>query len=193
VRARDNPFSAERMHRLPYRGLEDGWPALLRRFAAQRHRGAIVGPHGSGKTTLLGELTVRLEADGFRVRRGTLRSGERRLPPDLSRDLTSQLSDRDLICLDGADELSAAAWLLLRARSRRAGGLLITTHREGRLPTLVRCRTDANLLASLVSALTAPVPTGTLPELPPATALFTKHGGDIREALRDLYDCCANA
>jgi hypothetical protein len=98
-----------------------------------------------------------------------------------------------LICLDGADELSAAAWLLLRARSRRAGGLLITTHREGRLPTLVRCRTDANLLASLVSALTAPVPTGTLPELPPATALFTKHGGDIREALRDLYDCCANA
>ena len=70
----------------------------------------------------------------------------------------------------------------------QSGGLVIACHRPGLLPTLVECTTSVELLAALVRELYpdgAPVLADSLP------GLYEKHSGDLRAALRELYDACA--
>lgn len=148
-----------------------------------------MGPHGSGKTTLLEDLGDRLAARGARLRLLTLRRGERRLPGEDERRLLEDLSPRDLLLVDGADELGRRAWWRLRRASRGALGLLVTAHRPGLLPTLHRCATTPGLLASIIADLLGP-------DAPPppisSEELFERHGGDLRAALRALYDLYAD-
>ena len=73
---------------------------------------------------------------------------------------------------------------LVRA-SRRAGGLVITTHRERRLPLLYRAETSPALLAGIVAALDGSAS-------PPAD-LFERNGGNLRAALLELYDAAARS
>jgi len=40
---------------------------------------------------------------------------------------------------DGAEQLSFLGWRRLARRAGSAGGLVVTTHRAGRLPALHRC------------------------------------------------------
>jgi len=176
--ARDNPFAVHRVLRERYRLDGAGWAALLARLEAQRWRGAIVGPHGAGKTTLLEDLAVRLEAGGRRVRWVRLNSENRCVP----RGRLVGLEARDLVLLDGAEQLGWVRWRLLRWQVRRAAGLIITTHRAGRLPTVQRCGANPELLRELVSAL------GVTLGVDEATGLYARHRGNIREALRELYD-----
>ena len=84
--------------------------------------------------------------------------------------------------LDGAEQPGVLSWRLFRWHARRAGGLLITTHRAGRLPTLHRCATTPALLRELVAAL------GENIDDAEAARLHARHGGNLREALRELYD-----
>jgi hypothetical protein len=186
VRARDNPFAVERVHRVRYRLEESAWEGLLDSLAALGYRAAIVGPHGHGKTTLLEDLAPRLEARGFRIRAATFRAGERRLGAarKILRDLTSQ----DVLLIDGAEQLGRLAWLQLHLRSRAAGGLVITSHRPGLLPTLHECRTSPELLAGIVSELL-----GNEAERHDLDGLFHRHGGNLRGALRELYDVYAES
>lgn len=181
MRARDNPFAVERVHRVRYHLAESTWEDLMTRLAALGHRAAIVGPHGHGKTTLLEDLAPRLEARGFRVRTATFRAGERRL--GAARKILQDLTSRDILLIDGAEQLGRLAWLQLRLRSRAAGGLVITSHRPGLLPTLHECRTSSELLAGIVRELVGPE--GEKHDL---DALFQRHGGNLRGALRELYD-----
>jgi hypothetical protein len=217
MRARDNPFSTDRVLKVRYRPQGESWGALMVRLASLRYRAAIVGPEGSGKTTLLEDLAPRLEAVGFAVRfvrlepdggsrslgldagpvwgRGALVSGpslesaagnQRYFPPPSTGAKTHPpLCPRDIVLLDGADLLSAWRWFRLRRRLRAAGGLVITTHRPGRLPTLVECATSPELLDAIVRDLLGDAAEGWRSRLP---ALFAKHGGNLREALRKLYD-----
>ncbi|MBK8000329.1 MAG: hypothetical protein IPK15_16805 [Verrucomicrobia bacterium] len=67
MRARDNPFSTDRVLRVRYRLRGESWDSLLSRLAALKYRGAIVGPEGAGKTTLLEDLEPHLVAKGFEV------------------------------------------------------------------------------------------------------------------------------
>ena len=76
-----------------------------------------------------------------------------------------------------------------RWRARRAGGVIITAHGSGRLPTLVVCATNAALLDRIIRRLTPDV----LAAAPPAADLFTRHRGNLRNALRELYDVYAAA
>jgi hypothetical protein len=173
MRARDNPFAAARVERLRYRLNEGGWDALLARLERNRWRGAIVGPHGSGKTTLLEELRTRLEVIGMRVTSVRLHAWRRALPP---------IDDAaDVIVCDGAEQLSWLGALALRTVAR-GRGLIVTSHREGWLPTVHRCATSAELLAALVAELDTPLTPRD------AAALFHSHAGNLRNALAALYD-----
>ena len=142
MRAADNPFTVQKVRRIRYRLSDQTWEGLLERLAALRYRAAIVGPHGRGKTTLLEDLAPHLEARGFRIRSVMLHTGNRLLSRNQTEILFRDLKPGDLLCVDGAEQLRRASWLTLMARSRGAGGLLITSHRPGLLPTLVECATS---------------------------------------------------
>lgn len=177
MRARDNPFASDRVERLRYR-LPEGltWDDLLERLAALRFRAALVGPHGRGKTTLLEELAPRLTTRGFRVRTITLRQDERRVDWKRFRNLGPD----DVLFLDGAELLGRLAWLRVRLSCRQAGGLIVTSHRPGLLPTLLECKTTPELLAGLVRELTGEeLETG---------ELFARHGGNLRLVFWEMYD-----
>ena len=183
MRARDNPFAVQRVLAIRYRLSGTTWEELLARLESLRFRAALVGPHGHGKTTLLEDLGARLAGQGFRVRTVTLHEGDHRLGDAQRRTLFHSLAPSDVLLLDGAEQLGRLPWLELRTRTRAAGGLIITSHRPGLLPTLHECRTTPGLLAEIVGELTgAEVETG---------ELFDRHQGNLREALRALYDACA--
>ncbi|MBW8877438.1 MAG: hypothetical protein JF614_20935 [Acidobacteria bacterium] len=188
MRARDNPFAAQCVQAIPYRLSGSTWEKLLDRLAALRCRAALVGPHGRGKTTLLEELARRLDERGLRTRRIVLREGDRRLSGAQRETLFRSLTARDVLLVDGAEQFGRLAWLEVRTRSRAAGGLVITSHRPGLLPTLYECRTTPELLAGIVADLVGREEAG---RLPPAEDLLVRHGGNVRDALRDLYDFCA--
>ncbi len=181
MRARDNPFAVQRVLAIRYRLADVTWEEMLERLAALRFRAAIVGPHGHGKTTLLEDLGERLRVRGFRIRTATLRGGERRLGPGREAALFRDPDPADLLLVDGAEQLDRLSWWRLRRRSRDAAGLIVTSHRSGLLPTLYECATTPELLAGIVADLGDTVEEG-------SAELFARHGGDLRQALRELYD-----
>ena len=177
---RENPFAVQRVLAVRYRLSGTSWDELLERLAALRFRAALVGPHGHGKTTLLEDLGARLAGRGFRVRAVTLHEGDRRLAAAQRRELFKELTASDLLLLDGAEQLGRLAWLEVRTRARGAGGLVVTSHRPGLLPTLHECRTTPELLKGIVGEL--------LREEIAVEELFARHEGNVRGALRELYD-----
>jgi hypothetical protein len=187
VKARENPFAAERViAAIRYECLEGSLDTLVARLAELGWRAAIVGPHGSGKTTLLEDLGQALEARGFRVTTVRLATDERR-PRRSWPDLAARLGLNDIVCLDGAEQLSPVGWLWFRWRARHAAGLIVTSHARGRLPLLIACTTNADLLERIVCRL-SPVPGA---RVPGAAELFGRHRGNLRDALRELYDVYA--
>jgi hypothetical protein len=189
VRARDNPFAVDRVLAFRYRPQGWTWDELRSRLRELGYRAAIVGPHGSGKTTLLEDLEPRLAALGFRTRRLRLDRETPSFPAGyLDRELAG-VGAADVILFDGAEQMNRLAWLRFRLRAARAGGLVVTSHTPGLLPTLVECTTTPHLLGEMVDTLIddrcgegGGEFRADLPEL------FGRHGGNLREAVRELYD-----
>lgn len=181
MRARDNPFSSERVLRVRYQPQGWTWAELLNRLRAFQFRAAIVGPKGSGKTTLLEDLAGVLSDRGYVTRHCQLTTENRPFRAADWRRITRHLGPRDIVLLDGCEQLTWIHWHRFRLATRCAGGLIITTHFPGRLPTLVRTTTSPALLAQIVRDLAGKVPAD--PE-----ELYVRHGGDLREAIRELYD-----
>jgi len=186
MRARDNPFAADRVLSIRYELGEGQAGRLLARLERLGYRAAIVGPHGAGKTTLLEDLEQPLARLGFRVVHLRLDAEHRRFPRGRLSQLAAGLGARDLVCLDGAEQLDWARWMMFRWRIRRAGGVLITSHRPGLLPTLIECTTSPELLDRIVSRLAPPTDGVRTPQ-----ELFKRHHGNVRDALRELYDVYA--
>ncbi len=186
MKARENPFSMDRVERFRYRPLSCSWGELLERLVSLEYRGAIVGPEGSGKTTLLEDLRDRLGGTGFGVRWGAVKADGRGMSAGEWKEMLSGLTVGDIILFDGADHLSWLDWQRLRWRSRRAGGLVVAVHREGMLPTLLKTRTTPGLLGEMITELTGR-------ECPDVEVLYGKHRGNIREAIREMYDRMAEA
>ncbi len=186
--ARQNPFRVNRVLSLRYRLDALGWRDLLDRWAELGQRAALVGPKGSGKTTLLEELEQRLEARGWHLVPLRLRHDRRRLNAADWRRL-QDAGPRHLVTVDGVEQLSWWRWHQLSKHSQRAGGLIVTSHTPGRLPTLRRHQTDPSLLHALVTELVGTAQAARLaPEL---EQLFEQHQGNLRDCLRSLYDAWA--
>lgn len=176
VSASRNPFRVARVIAQPYRLRGETWEALAARCAAHGFRGAVVGPHGSGKTTLLRDLAAHLRGRGERVVElfvnrdagGALPAAWRAVDPGA------------VVLADGYDTLRATVRAWLRRRVRR---LIVTAHRPCALPTLVRTEARADVLAELVAALR-----GRAMPLDEAARRLHAHGGNMRDALRALYD-----
>ena len=186
MRARDNPFRVERLHRLRFRLQGIGWGELLDRLRTLGYTAAIVGRRGSGKTALLEELAGRLAAEGLRPR--MLRIGR---DGDRGAEWPSRRPDPDrdrILLVDGADTLGPLARRALVRRGRAAAGLVATAHRPGLLPTLVECRTSPRLLGELIDELLSGEGSPSRAEI---EALWISHGGNLRHALRELYDLWA--
>ncbi|MCI0744240.1 MAG: hypothetical protein L0Y58_02440 [Verrucomicrobia subdivision 3 bacterium] len=179
MRARDNPFRSERVEGLRYRPQGYSWDELWRRLEWLGYRCAIVGPEGSGKTTLLENLGEQLTREGRTVRWLRLNREQRSVPRDFSFD------PGEIILADGIEQLGAVKWHLFVRRARRAGGLIITIHTRGRLPTLLECTTSPELLRELVSELVDDEP------ILSADALYQKHSGNLRHAMGELYELYA--
>ncbi len=184
MRARDNPFRTERVLAVRYR-LREGWDDLLARFDRLGRRVAIVGPQGSGKTTLLEDLAPRLREAGFAVRELRLDTETPRFEAEFLERFLSSLGARDVILFDGAEQLARMAWSRFERGTRAAGGLVITSHRPGLLPSLVETSTTPELLQGLVEQILGDRSIELRPLVP---ALFEKHRGNLRDALRELYD-----
>ncbi len=179
MKPRDNPFASHHLEALRFRPVGTSWEELLARLDTLGGRAVIVGSHGSGKTTLLEALAGRLAQRGLQARVVRL---EGYGPAFLG---AGPFAPCDAVLLDGADRVGSIAWARLRWRCRRAAVLLVTSHHGGRLPTLHHCVTSPQLLADLIADR---VGGRSCQHLRLAEDLHRRHGGDLRAALRELYD-----
>lgn len=156
--------------------------ALLTR-ARSLGSAAIEGPHGVGKTNLLTTLAGLLDESDLLaglVRPRAMRDGAAVLRAVL------RARPGTTLCIDSWDTIGAAWAVAVRAAAWLCRvGLIVTSHRATGMPTVARCGTTPALLARLVSEL--PGHGGRIDACDVEQA-FAAHGGDIREALYDLYD-----
>jgi len=185
MRARDNPFVADRIERIRYRFVGTSLDELLTRLEEMSYRAAITGPEGSGKTTLLEDLRQALERRGLRTKLLFINDASPLTEPQCRRFL-SELVPQEVVLLDGADAIRRSSWSLFRRHTIiHAAGLIVTSHRPGLLPTLIDCSTTPQLLKEIIADLTSEADTVSLSLL---DDLYDCHKGDIRACLRDLYD-----
>ena len=191
MKARHNPFRTGRILAVRYRPQGVSWDDLMARLEALGRRGAIVGREGSGKTTLLEDLAERLEARGFSANLLTLTPAAPAFAPGFVTRLLEGAGPRDAILLDGADAMGALRWGRFRRMARAAGALIVTAHRPGLLPTLIECTTSPELLAGIIREILGAEScraeeAEAVQEL--AIEMFARRAGNLREALRELYD-----
>lgn len=184
MKARENPFATKHTEKLAYR-LPGGvtWPALLERLKAQEYCGSIVGRHGTGKSTLLEEFIPHLKKLGFEPHLIQLKTESSMREKEGLPAVLRRITKPAFILLDGAEQLSTRHWLPVRSAASTAAGFLVTVHRVSRLPTLVECDTNPDLLAGLVKELT-----GQALPLEQATEMVNRHFGNVRACLRELSD-----
>jgi len=182
MKARENPFRVDRVLTIRYQPQGSTFEELMTRLAQLNYRAAIVGPEGSGKTTLLEDLAAHLARRNLHAKYLRLDRDRRTFDPVMLDAFFDELSNRDVICLDGCEQLSDRAWREFLKRSGRAGGIVVTTHEPGRLPTLVSCATTPALLQEIIEKLIG------RDHSIDVSALHKEHRGNVRDALRDLYD-----
>ena len=194
-----NPFATRhtrpgRIEPLDERGQPRDLGAVLEKLAALGGRAAIRGPHGSGKTTLLEHLSQGLEDRGTAVERVRLRAwrdGAAAAVADVAAAFRAILrcAAGGTVCIDGWEQMGPAAAVAGALAWLRGCGLVVTTHRSTRLPLLVACDTSPVLLAAIVRRLPGHASWGgSLIRDADLETSFSRHGGNIRESLYELYD-----
>lgn len=143
----------------------------------------IAGPHGTGKSTLLVAVEARLAETGRSAGLLTLRrrrDGLRVLPAVLGAPAGSTL------CIDGWERLPGPVAAAVRATARLCGcRLVVTSHRPDGPATAVHTAGTLPLLQSIIARL--PDHRGLIGPGDVVTA-FSRHAGNLRDALGDLYD-----
>lgn len=177
VKARENPLATCNLESLPFRFTDQSRDSFYRKMKQKRFRGALVGKEGSGKTTLLFEISRNLPQ--FKPVLIRLSGGKRNLPWQF---WLKPLTKKNIVLIDSAENLSYPLFCLLNLKCLIAGGLIVTAHKEGLLPTLIRCRTSVELLDELIESLLGYKLDGARVE-----ALYKRSGGNIRLAFMHLY------
>lgn len=188
MKARLNPLRVERILQVRFRldSIEPGLALdeLLTRWEKQGQRGALIGPHGSGKTTLLEDLAAPLTARGYQILNLHLSREKRQFSLEDWHGLQN-MTPQTVILLDGAEQLNFLNWLHFKQASKKARGVLITSHRAGLLPTLLECRTSPQLLRGILHQILGNDAAIWDVE---CEVLWKRHQGDLRLALREIYD-----
>ena len=183
IPARENPLAVHRTSNVAFRFADHDWEFHLKRLRALNFRAAIVGAQGSGKSTLLAELLGRLEAASVKAHLLFLPQAPEQHQPMLSKAF--ELSEQGYILLvDGIERLGFFQRRDLIKRTRNSAGLVITLHHPGKLPTWIKTETTAQLMEAVLIDLKLDHPE----ILSAGEIAFARHDGNIRNALRDLYD-----
>ena len=184
----ENPFCSRRIRpgALPFQFPEgDDAARLVDRLASNGWWGQIVGPHGSGKSALLAALTPVIEQTGRDTRLIELHDGQRRLPLSLGSD--ARVSASTMLLVDGYEQLGRMSRFRLKRTCRRhAAGLLVTAHAPVGLPDLFRTSPELELALDIVGKLTHGYESCVNSR--DVAQRFSRHGGNLREMLFDLYD-----
>ena len=89
-----------------------------------------------------------------------------------------------VLLLDGIERLNWLQRRQLYKRTRNAAGLVITRHQQGKLPVWIGTQTSPELIQQILDELEL-----SQPEIISAAQIaFAKNNGNIRNALRELYD-----
>lgn len=185
IRAKDNPFAVDRWQSVGFIPQSETIDQLADRFRQLDHIAAIVGPHGAGKTTLLEHLEAYLRDRGAPTAKLFLNLGTKLPWPQITTCIRT-IPSNGVLFFDGASHLPRwRFWQLKRAVARQHIGLVITSHTEGRLPTLTHCRPNPNLLKTIVCHL---LDGDQIFEESYLEEIFDQHNGNIRNCLWHLYD-----
>jgi hypothetical protein len=145
--------------------------------------GEIVGPHGSGKSTLLATLIPAIERAGHAAVVVSLHDRQRRLPIDVRSDVRLPA----VLIVDGYEQLSRWSRMKLKWLCRRREiGLLVTAHKSVGYPTIYQTAATPELAVQIVGVLLEGRATSFTPQ--EVSQSLSQRGGDLREALFDLYD-----
>ena len=93
-----------------------------------------------------------------------------------------------VLLVDGAEQLGPLQKMLLRAFSSLPAGLIVTSHQPCFLSCLLECSTHVDLMDEIVIELIGENDENSI-EI--GRHCFHKYHGNIREALRELYDLSA--
>lgn len=190
VSARDNPFAVQRTDAIPFDFSETSFACIESFYHHVQQfdfRGAILGKHGRGKTTLLCDLHSFLCQQGIRSELVFLPREKHLRRQSIDNTIQRGLSG-SIILIDGLERATFLARQRILFRSKRYGGFIATTHRPSRLRTLLHCRTSQQTLITTLESLELNRPEIVTAALP----LLSKHCGNIRFVLRELYDQCAD-
>lgn len=188
MKARDNLFAVERIEKIRYKPQDTTLDELLTCLEQMKYSAAIIGPDGSGKTTLLEDIASALEERGKQIKSVFVNDTNQISWKD-SRNLFMEIASDQIVFLDGADSLSRMTWpALKRGVLRKAAGLIVTAHKPGLMPTLIECTTTPDLFRRIVSEITDGACEFNPSQL---DQIYHRHNGNIRNALRELYDIFA--
>ena len=181
--AHANPLRTERIESVRYRFSTGDWSTQLSWLEQLGHRAAIVGPKGSGKTTLLAELNSRLGNTHY-----LNLPHERDHHEELVNDALHASKKGRVLLVDGVERLTWIQREQLYFSTAASSGFVVVVHQRCRLPTWVRCKTDESLMSAVLDDLG-------LVEREYQSAgrnAFRANRGNIRDALRQLYDLFAD-
>lgn len=196
VGSKANPFTADAHAPGAIEWIDDGGTrgntsldAILDSIArrvevGEAPHGQITGVHGVGKTTLLTHLAARARHRGWSI-------AESRPPalswPSASRDGQTRPTPR-IAFIDSADQMSRARWLLVRARARATGiVLVVTTHRDLGLNSLAQLRMSVERARLVLERLAHPAGLA-LPGDDELARMLASHDGSLRHVIFELYD-----
>ncbi len=189
MNARNNPFSSRHVESLAYQYPGISVYDIMARLKGLNYRAAIVGPEGSGKTTLMETIGAGLQKEGFQTLYVRFDEENKKLRKDLFKYNPDKLTTDHAFLVDGAEQLSWLAWKFLCLYTKKAGAVIITSHAQAQrirmIPTLLNTTTSPELLYSLVLKLVGEKHMISGREI---SRLFESHHGNIRLALRELYD-----
>lgn len=181
ITAKNNPFATDSVLQIRYMPQTCTWDELLARLESMHYRAAIVGADGTGKTTLIEDIAHRLTEQGLSCR-SIFVTMDIPVPPGKINEILDG-EGFNVLLIDSADHLKRFVWHLIKRKiNRKNAGLVITSHKPHMLPTLIECSTTPKLLKEIVAGLSPQTDDKLLENL------YRKHKGNIRDALRELYD-----